>query len=200
MKKNRTKLIALALLAISFIFQDCKKGPNDPAISLRSRKARMEGKWSLRSGNAGLTLNDPVASPFAQSFVLDGSQAHATETPSTGPPTVYFFAFFLNIEIKKDGSFTLIETFGSKVLNAKGKWNFLSGIGEAKNKEYITFTIETLDNGETVGHLFNKQATEFTYKILGLKNKELELESGTKEYINVNGKNTSYSASYKFAQ
>src|SRR6185295_5448927 len=125
-----------SLVACSLFFQECKKGPNDPAFSLRSRKARITGKWSLKSGNAGLTLLDPAAPPFAQSFVFDGSQSHATETPGAGPPTVYIFAFFLSIDIKKDGTFSLIETYGSSILNAKGTWNFLSGVGEAKNKEY----------------------------------------------------------------
>ncbi len=199
MIKPRSKIL-FVLVMISFLFQDCKKGPEDPAISLKSRKTRMVGSWHLKSGNAGLTLLDPATSPFAQSFMLDGSHAIATETPMSGPITIYKFAFLLSLDIKKDGSFKLIETYGSYVLIANGKWNFLSGIGDAKNKEYVTFTIESVDNGETTGHLFNKQSTEFTYKILGLHNTNLKLQSGTKEYLNANGKSISYSGSYEFIQ
>jgi hypothetical protein len=187
-------------MIFSLIFQECKKGPDDPEISFRSRKTRMTGEWHLSTGNAGLTLLDPTASPYAQGFVLDGTHAKATETPAGGTPIVYSFVFLLSLDVKKDGTFTLVETYGNKVLNAKGKWNFLSGIGEAKNKEYVNFVIETVDGDETVGHLFNKQSTEFNYRIRGLRNKDLKLESGTKEYLNANGKSISYSGSYEFTQ
>lgn len=194
-----TKIFALLIISL-FILPSCKKGPDDPAISIRSRKSRLVGDWRLKSGNAGLTLLDPKNPPFAQSFVFDGSKATATETQASGPPTIYIFAYLAHINIKKDGTFTLSETYGSYTLLASGKWNFTSGIGENKNKEEVLFIIEDVSNDETTGHLFNKQSTEFTYKILKLKNKELRLEAGTKEYINADGKNISFSGTYEFIQ
>lgn len=50
--KKLNKLF-LALLLAAFVmpaFQSCKKGPNDPAISLVSRTSRLAGTWSLTKG------------------------------------------------------------------------------------------------------------------------------------------------------
>lgn len=46
MKKNTIILLA-ALMLISTTAISCKKGKDDPGISLRSRKARMAGEWKI---------------------------------------------------------------------------------------------------------------------------------------------------------
>jgi hypothetical protein len=40
-------LVMLAALIVIPAFQSCKKGENDPAISFRSRDARLIGNWKL---------------------------------------------------------------------------------------------------------------------------------------------------------
>ena len=47
--KNYVRMLSLtAILAGTCnIFYGCKKGPNDPFLSLRSRKARVAGEWTI---------------------------------------------------------------------------------------------------------------------------------------------------------
>ena len=44
--KNFLTMVSLTMFAFT-IFQSCKKGDNDPAISLRSRDARLIANWKL---------------------------------------------------------------------------------------------------------------------------------------------------------
>jgi hypothetical protein len=67
------KLLFISLLSMTFIslLQSCKKGENDPAISFRSRDARLIGSWKMvklygtRSSDDG-TIN------FFSTFTYDG--------------------------------------------------------------------------------------------------------------------------------
>jgi len=198
--KKTLKINLVILLFCSIAFPGCKKGEGDPAISFRTRKARMVGEWRLKSGSAGLTHTKPGSPTLATGYVFDGSTAQASETEVSGPPTIYIFAFLLNINIKKDGTFILTENYGSYSLIASGTWNFTSGIGENKNKEEVLFIIDKVNAGDIYGHLFNKQSIEFTYKITELRDKELRIEAGTKEYLNANGEQLSYTGSYEMKQ
>jgi len=48
--KNKKRLF-LIIVIISFSLTNCKKGEDDPFLSLRSRKNRICGEWTLKSGN-----------------------------------------------------------------------------------------------------------------------------------------------------
>ena len=41
------KIALFVVLAATFILPSCKKGENDPFISLKSRDARITAKWKL---------------------------------------------------------------------------------------------------------------------------------------------------------
>ncbi|NQV51603.1 MAG: hypothetical protein HQ500_00380 [Flavobacteriales bacterium] len=52
MKNKNTKVmlaVGLLLAVASLEFSGCKKGNEDPALSLRSRKARVTGVWNVVS-------------------------------------------------------------------------------------------------------------------------------------------------------
>lgn len=52
MKKLNKVLLVAATLAIVFpLFESCKKGPNDPGISLKSRDSRISAVWTLSGGS-----------------------------------------------------------------------------------------------------------------------------------------------------
>lgn len=197
------KIISPILLffALSSVFISCKKGVDDPAISFRTRKARVVGEWRMKSGNASITLSKPNTSSFNQGFILDGSTATVNQTEyGSSTPTIYKFAYLLSIIFKKDGKFEVNENYGGKGLLASGTWNFGGRIGENKNKDELILKIETVTAGATDEHLFNKLSTEFTYKIIELRNKELKLETGSKPYIASNGEKATYESEFKFIQ
>lgn len=54
--KTHKILILIGMMGLLFSLIGCKKGENDPTLSLRSRKARLVGKWVLEEGN--MTLNE----------------------------------------------------------------------------------------------------------------------------------------------
>ncbi|PIP55156.1 MAG: hypothetical protein COX07_01410 [Bacteroidetes bacterium CG23_combo_of_CG06-09_8_20_14_all_32_9] len=54
--------LLLLLVIIIVIIPSCKKGDNDPFLSLRSRKARITGEWKLITGTTIYTFNDTTES------------------------------------------------------------------------------------------------------------------------------------------
>ncbi len=188
------------LILISVLFQECKKGAEDPAISLRSRKARLAGSWHMIEGVAGVTILNPKKAAYSLGLVLNGTQASASQTEAGGPPTLYIFPFTLSLDIKKDGTFTMTEANGSTILIASGKWDFLTGVGDAKKKEEVLFVIQNISNDETYGHFFNCESTEFKYKIIELRNESIILECGNKVYLSAGGDNVGYTGTYRFSQ
>ena len=51
MKKSLLALVAISVVA-SGTLSSCKKGENDPFLSLRTRKARLVSDWKLKDGHA----------------------------------------------------------------------------------------------------------------------------------------------------
>lgn len=99
MKKVTKILLAVAVVAS---VAGCKKGPEDPSISLKSRSARLVGTWELTGmqsditsneveyDNYGTTSEEKVTSNTTTSTVLSGSSVTSTTTttmssePKTG--------------------------------------------------------------------------------------------------------------------
>lgn len=195
----KIRLLAVSITSIFFL-SDCKKGDEDPRVSFRSRKARLTGEWLMKSGNASINFISIVDPPYNQNLSFDGSKVELNQTETSGPGIVYIGAYSLALTIKKDGTFNFRENFAGDVLEANGRWNFEYGSGDVKNKEEVTFKIEAASKGATEGHVFNKQRTVFTYRLIQLKNKDLKVESLVKTYINANGDRISYTNQYTFAQ
>lgn len=155
------------------MFNSCKKGEDDPRISLRTRKARLCGEWRLVSGSMSFNSDS-----YAQKFEFDGSNFTEYDTYTGGYPVVYKGKYVLNLNIKKDGTFALSEAAGSNALDASGTWRFNSGVGKRKSKESVIFDITTVNSGNISDkHVFNYNSSSFSYSIKGLRNKELHLEA-----------------------
>lgn len=197
----KIKFSLICILIISaFFLSNCKKGPEDPTISLLTRKARLAGKWMMQSGTASITSLSSTAPPFNQNLSFNGTKVELNQTETSGPAIIYTGAYTLILEIQKEGTFNFSENFAGDILEAKGRWHFEYGSGDLKNKEEVTFIVEETTKGETLDHVFNKQRTVFTYKLIQLKNKDLKIESFVKTYINSNGDRITYTNQYKFAQ
>lgn len=194
--KNFTTLLALVLLAT--LFTTCKKGEEDPAFSLRTRKARLTGDWIMTEGSASITYF-VYGAPYNDAFKFDGSNLTLNSTESTGPPTIYVGKYSLSLSFKKDGTFTASENFAGKPFNANGTWNFTSGVGKAKNKDGIVMKISGVSSGTSDDHLFNQLGMQMTYKLVELRNKEIKLQSDVDLYKSFEDKEyTTYSSQYTF--
>jgi hypothetical protein len=67
-----TFLILFLGLFLTFPFQSCKKGEDDPFISFRSRKARVEGEWTIKELILNGT-NEPLDGVTKLEFKKDGT-------------------------------------------------------------------------------------------------------------------------------
>lgn len=197
--KSTAKMILFATVCFIFL-SNCKKGEDDPVLSLRTRKARVVGDWHLEGGSVSLTYNQSGKAPFSQQIVFSKSQYNITETYQGGIPTIYVGDYALSMSFKKDGKFELTEVFSKKTIRASGTWNFTAGVGEVKKKEGIVITLDGVSAGGTNNLLFCKFSTELNYTIKELKNKRIVLISSNPLYLDSDGSRTIYSSNYSMIQ
>ncbi len=156
MKKT---LILISVLALVFSFSSCKKGEEDPSISLLSRKARLTGVWQLNAGTWYFERYDaksfPLLTPVDEKGTLytttyeykDGS---LTKTNNNGRTYIYN-PYTYKITINKDNTFK-IEKYSKYTdddytdeewIEETGYWYFLDGDKEAgvKDKERIVLQL-----------------------------------------------------------
>lgn len=164
---KRYTLLLLVIISFGFVFQSCKKGENDPFLSLRSRKARVCGVWNLTSGTKTFIENDTV-----NVVNYNGTTAYAsTET----------FPYTLKWTIEKNGTFTISAHNSGTVFTYKGLWTFGNKIKEIdlKNKESIIFRYTDYNvvyNGGTGNYSETFSGCDCPvneYRIDQLKNKEM---------------------------
>ncbi len=136
--KIRNIIIAIIGIAVMLpALQSCKKGENDPAISLKSRTARLSGEWtvskaSIISTSGGVTTTTTYNGSTVTITYSDGS------TGSTG-------TFTWTFSIDKNGTYTeeISETYTGITESRKteGAWNWADGNKDAeiKAKEMVLF-------------------------------------------------------------
>jgi hypothetical protein len=180
--KINSRIIILAALTASFCVEGCKKGEGDPFLSLRSRKARVAGEWTVTSGTGKkLSLGTTTT------WTFDGSTY--TETIPPLPPITK--SLTMEFTFEKDGAMTknVVETavsFGIPVVQTTesvGTWNFIGGVGDIKNKSQIILTVNKVTVSVTgsatpqVTVYEGSDAPTETFDIYQLKNKEMILKS-----------------------
>lgn len=187
-------IFAVFLTTLVLIDTSCKKGDNDPAFSLRTRKQRLSGRWSILSGNASLTIKSPGVMPDVRNFTFSEGKGFLTFSYS---PDAYYLTYLLNLEFDKEGNFKLSENFNGVTLAANGSWNFTGRIGDdQKNKEEIYMKLKDVISGDTDEHLFNCLVTNFAYKIKELRNDKMVIYTYTDAYINSIGERAVFQGEY----
>lgn len=180
---------------LAFLFSSCKKGEQDPGLSLRSRKARITERWSMVKGSVGLTSQEPNQAPYNANFEFNGGDGFLTQSSTL---VIYTMPYVLNIEFKKDGKFSVTENFNGKTMTCSGKWNFSGRVGDTKNKEEVFIQLETISSGDTQDHLFNHYGTELSYTIDRLSKDEIIIHASTKYYMNSAGQKGFIESQYTF--
>jgi len=145
------KLFALGMIAIllATAFVGCKKGENDPALSLLSRKARISGVWTLTSADYSY-IKQNNNNTNQTDYTYDGTNLTETED---GDGVSYPYTETLTIN--KDGSFVYVTTeqhddaFNNtytETYTTEGFWYFVGGVDELeiKNKERVEFMVSKL--------------------------------------------------------
>lgn len=133
------------LLGTLLSFAACKKGPNDPAFTLLTRTARLQGTWQLQSGEwshndtTWVFANDEVvrtigdqedpALPFDKRFTFDRNGDYELRE-------VYDYPDNYNDGGNPSYTLTRIE---------QGVWNFAGGEGEEPNKSKLLLIQDYLE-------------------------------------------------------
>ena len=163
------KRALLILVVVLMALPACKKGKDDPGISLRSRKARLSGEWKLTAGTTTSTGGSSTTTD-----VYNGSTC--TETQGTNSVT---FAYTEKITFDKKGTFEYDLVSGTDIMTVKGSW-FFGGKAkdlDLKKKEsvvlMITSEVETSGGTTTTETLTGSDIQSVTWNIDELKNKEM---------------------------
>ena len=169
----------VGLLAV-MIMTACQKGPEDPAFSFSTRKARLTGEWEVKS----FTGKRPT---LERSF--DGSEMDYVENDTNNYSRTLTWTF----EFNSDGSYRIAvseEFEADSILGTaeytedrveKGLWEFTGGNDKPSKSQLVLFTQEEKvvrsDQGSNVGLVTYENPRQATiYDIIGLSNDELKLE------------------------
>lgn len=200
MKKINRSLFYLVILSLALpLIESCKKGENDPFLSLSSRESRVEGSWTvskMTGTNSSSTLMGATALTSDATMNYDG-QTETTEFTS-GSTTSYDTSHYTySFTFSKDGTFESIIDYNypddpddDEVVTRTGTWTFSGGTGDIKNKENLIISTKALvlsetENGSTTtaNYLYDGNYTSdyqgnpinTVYSIKQLKSKEMVL-------------------------
>lgn len=183
--KNRILTISFALIALAGLttITGCKKGENDPFLSLKSRKARITGEWKLSEGSITESYSN-----------LSGSGTFLTTyTGSTANYDGTTVGYTEKITIEKDGTFEVVIVEDGETNTIKGNWFFSGKSKDAdlKKKEAIIFSeTQYISSGGT--STYSGLYADQTLLLDQLKNKEL-IFKGSFTYSQTGGDSGSYS-------
>jgi len=140
----RITLITAVLL--SLLVSSCRKGENDPFLSLRTRKARVAGSWVMVSGS-GSTVTANPASTNTEAWSFDGTTKNytTTYTDTSGTTSSGFtepYKFLCAFD--KDGSFMLTEIIYTDAVTRKGTWNFNDPPGRKDDRTMLMLSTNWL--------------------------------------------------------
>ncbi len=178
---KKTTLIFLSAILLTGTFVACKKGDNDPFLSLRSRKDRLSGLWTVKEETVNEVITIP-GSTTTNNVVYDGQMAissSVTVASGVSTTTIDTSKYSVSLEIKKTGNYE------KKIVNANlldievysGTWMFLgkSKIDKLKKKEALLMTTSkaVISDGAVSNSYVYTDLNGKTIVIDQLKNKEM---------------------------
>jgi hypothetical protein len=161
MKNTLLNFIIFISLISSF---SCRRGDEDPAITLRSRDNRLENTWALvdYSGTAtytyqynGLLVTETVIYSYSNNILT------SIYSNDLGQRWVDSYFYSVNMTINKDGTMSASIREDNAINNIDDSWFWLN---TAKNKSKVflgSYRLSEMGSGE--------------FNVLRLANKELKL-------------------------
>lgn len=200
MKKVFT--MALGLMLVAGATTSCKKGENDPGLSLTSRKARVAGEWTVTSSQSTSTYTDGASSTTTSTESMYDGVSEITTTSSGGVSTKDTTNYTITLTMGKDGSYTQVYTETgddwSSTYTSTGHWAFVgkSKSAELKNKEAIILSETSGTSSATFGGVtFTSSSTMSAFQdgdimvIDQLKSKEMIVKMD-RDWTDNDGTNT----------
>lgn len=152
--------VLLHLMAIAFtmsILNSCKKGSEDPFISLRSRESRLKGEWNLSAGTA--TIIDGATTT---NKTFDGSMVTII---TNGQSQTY--AHTEKMEFLKDNVYKSTKLNDANLEICEGYWAFMDGYGDdVSDEQCVVLRYKSVIIG---GNVQTYTADKMPINILNLK-------------------------------
>ena len=190
----------LLFILIVSIFNGCKKGEDDPAISLRTRKARLSGEWTLIAGDYS-RLYQSGSSGTSEIIIYSEDSYLSTSTLVSGASVLtstYTISHSLKINFKRDGTFSYVESKGNSVSLISGTWRFLGKNGDNKNKERIKIEDISITGYPSVFNFIFSDDGTLSFNIIKLKNNKIIL--GNQFKVGASNGETTLNENYFFEQ
>lgn len=174
------KHIALALVVVTnSLLISCKKGPDDPSFSIKTRKARITREWKQvaakfdfmnTSGNSGTdATGKPCAKTNSENWTVAGViRTGVSSTTDTCVTTTVSISETITDEFvfNPDGTFARISetTYGNgkkRKIESVGHWDFNDGQGDySDEKSLLLLNFTKLTGTDTTG---NSTSVSYTY-------------------------------------
>ncbi|NPA33659.1 MAG: hypothetical protein GXO48_01860 [Chlorobi bacterium] len=155
MRRTGVALGIMAILGIVVTFTpSCKKGPEDPLISFKSRDARIKGTWELKGFEYVYrrvnSYQNIQCSPLINSTVIKSEDGEnfvvidtSTQYLSVGDSCMVRvdqnnFTGHFKLTINKDGTYSYSSSFENISQEGSGYWFWSES---RKNKQYIAFDL-----------------------------------------------------------
>jgi len=123
----KTKTIILLLVIAGIIsFDACKKGANDPFLSLKSRTARLSGEWKLVGGTITTTTSTAT---MVETY--DG----ATVVTTVGGVQSGNEAYTDDLKFDKKGTYIRTGAHGTVTFTEEGDWAWIGKCKDASLKK-----------------------------------------------------------------
>lgn len=159
------------------LLPSCRKGEEDPLLSLRSRKNRLTGKWKVTEGFIELTEKTGSSTNLYYKVNLGETSAHLYASISNAWEYGYgnaYMSFSEKFEFKKDGRFTHFLSFDADTWTEEGEWNFTDGIGkDRKNKSELLLMYQESTTSFYGTETWSGEINSLVYDIVGLRNNKI---------------------------
>ncbi len=137
MKNSKFLGLVAMLFAVALSFTSCKKGENDPAVSFKSRTARLKGDWILGTKNVTVTTASTVGSTLTSITVngdYNGTEENVVTVADSTTTVVRRYSF--DIRFNENGSYLYTlnifrptgdqnAPFNNSIYTVSGVWAWL---------------------------------------------------------------------------
>lgn len=199
---KRVFLIISALILLLSVFNSCKKGEDDPFLSLRTRTQRLTGTWTLKS--ADYTKTEKMGSWYTAKYhyIYDGSKYNKEISYNDTLNNVETYNYSEEIEFKKNGTYSKNYSNNGDNFTEEGMWTWImkNKESELKDKEAILITItKEIDTSgtETYSGVSNYPDDMMVFK--KLSNKEFVIHFDY-SHSNEDGEIASYTGTMTYTQ
>ncbi len=170
------KIAILVLLSLILnIITSCRKGEDDPFLSIYSREKRIIGEWKVSEGE--VRCKNPPNNAYYEKYNNNKIFLYTSDDYYNYIAEGLYYWYF---SIKKDGKYSISKTinlhnYKTLTFIEEGTWYFLFNDDGYKNKERVAFQPTKYIYNNVVSYDI-KKGNPNIYSIKELRNKKIVIE------------------------